>query len=160
MFVIGWFVFSRRQRQEFPGGYSNHNVFTLGISSKNIYVYVLYEPCKCAKKWAVIKYILQSASVRYSLVCLGWGYYANFLRSVIFQIFQYCQDIRQQLNITCMFDRCHRSLWFLWVLRTTIRFNQLTNGASFCLDNHMVIADNHMVIIYDRVRISHDHTLS
>ena len=39
----------------------------------------------------------------------GGGYKANFLRSVIFLIFQHHQNIRYLLHITLIFDRCRRS---------------------------------------------------
>ena len=37
------------------------------------------------------------------------GYKANFLCSVIFQIIQHCQSTCYMLNITFIFDRCHRN---------------------------------------------------
>ena len=42
-------------------------------------------------------------------VLRGGGYWANFLRSVIFRIFQYYQNTRHLLKITFVFDRCRRS---------------------------------------------------
>ena len=57
-------------------------------------------------------------------VFLGWGLLSQFLpfRSVMFPISQHCQNKRQLLHITSIFDRCHRSLA---VIRYPLRSLQL-----------------------------------
>ena len=44
-----------------------------------------------------------------NIYCRGGGYLANFLRSVIFLIFQYYQNTRYLLQIKFIYDRCRRS---------------------------------------------------
>ena len=53
--------------------------------------------------------LFQSEAISTLHKARGGDYWANFLRSVIFRNFQHCQNTCYLMNITFIFDRCHRS---------------------------------------------------
>ena len=61
---------------------------------------------------------------------LGWGYWTNFLRSVIFLIFQNHQNTCYLCNITFIFDRCQCS----WAAETPDKYERDLKYLTYVFD--------------------------